>query len=263
MSIRSAAREIESYVEMNLETLSFELPVEEIGGTCDNLSENYRILACCALLLSADTDAFLHQLHRSGQVRLYFLRRCSAQPSYHDPYSATGNAAGFWDAVASRSLELASRIVALSSERWREGEEYQDDFCFAYFCHLAIQNRLEAKPRMDATVRELEVAVEGEQSARLDICKALLALNQEQFDQGFESLLEERRVEIDEERSQFFPDDRILFRTKSRIFVEGIAILNIAELLGLQTAREYRYCPVTARLPLVSPFPASLDRLSE
>lgn len=253
MSLRSCAREIESYVEMNLETLSFGLPVEEIGRTCDDLCQNYRTLACCALLLSADTDRFLHLLHRSGQIRLHFLERCAERSGYHDAYGATGNSAGFFDAIAARSFQLASKIAKSSFGDWLEGTEYHDDFCFANFCHLVLQGA-ELRPKKESLL-EFKEAIGNEESARLSVCESLFELDQQKFEEGFEALLDQRKADLDEERSQFFPDDRIVFRTQSRIFVEGLAVLNLADRLGLKTLSEYQYCPVMARLPMVTPFP--------
>ena len=256
MGLRATMEDIALYAEEGVETLSFGLPVEKIGDTCDDLCQNYRTLACCALMQSADTDGFRHMLHRGGQVRLHFLERCAAErPGYHDPYIATGNSAAFFDTVAAGDMPLAGRIAALSPDHWWEGDEYPDDFCYSYFCHLAIQGDAAPRPQMEETIWQFERAVGKEKSARLAVCKSLFELNQASFDESFEALLKARKAEIEEERSRFSPDDRIVFRTKSRIFVEGLAILNIADLLGLRTAREYRYCPVTARLPMTSPFP--------
>lgn len=256
MGLRATVEDVNVYVEMGLEKLSAGSPLDRIGPTCDDLCQNYRTLAACALMLSADTDGFRHMLHRSGQVRLHFLERCAELSGYHDPYSATGNSAGFFDAVAAGDRPLAERIVAMSPERWREGEEYPDDFCYAYFCHLAIQGAAAPRLRMEETIRQFETALGKEKSARLAVCKSILEMSQASFDESFEALLVTRKAEVEEERPQFFPDDRIIFRTKSRIFVEGLAVLNIADLRGLSTAKEYRYCPITARLPMTSPFPA-------
>lgn len=255
MSLRSVAQEIESYVTVGLEMLSYGLPVEEIGRTCDDLCQHYRTLACCALLVQADTDGFLHCLHRSGNVRLHFLQRCAAREGYHDSYTCTGSSAGFFDAMAARNFPLALRIAQLSPEHWQEGEEYRDDFCFAYFFHLAVRNSADDRPRMASTLDDMAQIVQGEESPKLAVCRALLDRHQQAFDEAFEALLDARKEEIEEERPQFFPDDRIVFRTKSRVYTEGLAVLNVADHLGLQTAPEYRYCPVTARLAMSAPFP--------
>lgn len=235
--------------------LGYGLPVEEIGRTCDDLCQYYRALACCALLVQADTDGFLHNLHLSGSVRLHFLQRCAAREGYHDPYSCTGSSAGFFDAVAARNFSLALGIAQLSQPHWQEGEEYRDDFCFAYFFQLAIRNSADDRPKIALILDEMAQVVQGEESPRLAVCRALLDRHQQGFDEAFEALLDARKQEIEEERPLFSPDDRIVFRTKSRIYTEALAILNVADHLGLQTAPEYRYCPVTARLAMSAPFP--------
>ena len=40
-----------------------------------------------------------------------------------------------------------------------------------------------------------------------------------------------------------------------QVFVEGLAILRLAERRGLTTQAEYQYCPSLARVPMRTPFP--------
>ncbi len=40
-----------------------------------------------------------------------------------------------------------------------------------------------------------------------------------------------------------------------QIYIEGLAILRIADKLGFVTQSEYRFCPSIARVAMVKPFP--------
>jgi hypothetical protein len=248
-------QEIECFIESDLEILSGHPPVERIGELCDELYSNYRILAVCAVLLDGDTDSFYHTLAKSGHVRAYFLARCQAMPEWRNPYGATGNGNAFFDVVAAHHFELAQEIVALSPKLWWEGEEYEDDFCFVFFFHLLVQNDSNKRHELRATLEQFEASLQGEESAKLKICHALFENDQDAFDGAFEVFLDEREAELAEEREKFFPDERIVYRTRSRIYIEALAILNIANSIGLKTESEYRYCPLLARLPMRVPFP--------
>jgi len=74
-----------------------------------------------------------------------------------------------------------------------------------------------------------------------------------------EMLLDDCEAFLAEERERFWPDDRIIYRVHSRIYIEALAILNIAERLGLRTEADYRYCPPLCRATMRSAFPPPLD----
>ena len=71
---------------------------------------------------------------------------------------------------------------------------------------------------------------------------------------AFADLLHARDLEIEaaKEAGQLEEPHVVALR---RVFVEGLAILRLAERRGLRTEREYRYCPSLARTPMRTPFP--------
>src|SRR6185369_13174935 len=97
-----------------------------------------------------------------------------------------------------------------------------------------------------ALLPRFERALDGADSARLVVCRSILDRDQLGFDESFEALLAEREAQIrdDKERGQTEEPPVIAQR---RVFVEGVALLRIAERFGLTTQAEYRFCPLLAR----------------
>lgn len=256
MSIREAVADIRMYIDFELDMLSEHPPVQDIEERCDNLTKYFRISAVGAILLGSDSEAFYHQLTGSGQVRRYFLERCGEQPEFKSAYRATGNSRAFLDVVAARQLTLAREIVSFSSPVWWEGEEYEEDFYYAHLLHLLVE---EERPvlQLVETVDRLEEALEGDHPGRLLVCRSLVEEDEGAFGEGFAGLLEARELELEEMSDGFWPNDRIEHRAESQVFVEGLALLNLADLAGLKTEAEYRFCPLATRLPMTEPPPTN------
>jgi hypothetical protein len=105
-----------------------------------------------------------------------------------------------------------------------------------------------------ATLDQLEASLEGGPSQRLPVCRALLARDQAAFDEAFASLLSARRTETNAAKKTFEAEE-LTFQPESRVFVEGLALLVLADQRGLKTAPEYLpLCPSLARLPATKPF---------
>ena len=133
-----------------------------------------------------------------------------------------------------------------------EDHEYEDDYCYAQILHRFVREESPEK-EISAILDQFNTFQEGEPNARLDVCKALLSRDQMAFDEAFEGLLSEfeAKVAADKERGQLEEPQVIAQR---HIFVEGLAILRLAERRGLKTESEYRYCPSLARVPMKTPF---------
>ena len=230
-----------------------EYPVKELGHLSLELSDKLRSLAIMALLVKGSSDLFHHNLIRSAMARETYLKRVKEAEAFNDHHWCSGRYGALLDAIAAYDDELAMRIVILSPKEWRKGHEYEDDYCYAQILHRSVQ---EVPPidEIPSLLNQFEVWLEGEPSARFELCKALAERNQEAFDEAFEELLEEREAQItaDIERGQMEEPEIIAQR---QVFVEGLAILRLAEKLGLTTQDEYKYCPSLARIPMQEPFP--------
>lgn len=245
--MRESVAEIAMMLESDIELVRRLPPIERVGPVYDELSAHYRIVAGCALLSDGDTDAYADALTCSGHIRHHLLTRRAEKPSLRNAYFAAGNSAGLFDPLAANNIGLAKAIADLSPREWWEGEEYSEDFYFAHFFHLLLRQPRGAL-ELTSTVDLLREAVADDESARVGICTALMSLDQATFDRSFSKLLDERDAELVEEGDRFWPDGKIAFRVMSRLYTEALAILNVADLRGLETESEYRYCPALARM---------------
>ena len=100
----------------------------------------------------------------------------------------------------------------------------------------------------------LEKALAGRLDARLPCVKALLHRDQAAFEVAFEALLAQRTKEIEAEKARHKIEEPSLIAQR-QVYVEGLALLRIAERLNIDTQSEYLYCPSLARVPMQTPFP--------
>lgn len=228
-------------------------PVEQLGKLSLELSDKLRALAILTLLVKGESDFFYHNLIRSGIARETYLQRLKDEGIDDDHHQASGRYEPLLDAIASGDLALARRIVDLSPTEWRKGHEYEDDYCYAQILHRFIQET-PREQEIPPLFQQFEACLEGQQSARLDVCRALVQRDQNAFDEAFVLLLDEQESKIAADKARGQEDDPVVV-AKRQVFVEGLAILRLAESRGLTTHLEYRYCPSLARIPMRTPFP--------
>ena len=229
-------------------------PVERLGVLSIDVCAKLRAAAIIVLLTRGDPDGFHHNLIRSARARETYLSRVHTAGRFDDHHYASGRYDGFADAVAAGEMSLARRLAALSPADWRQGHEYEDDYLYAQLLHA-----LAADPPPDAQalaplLRRFELYLDGEANPRFDVCRALAGRDQGAFDTAFEDLLAARDLEIAaaKKRGQLEEPPVVAERM---VFVEALAVLRLATLLGLQTEPDYRFCPALARAPMVKPFP--------
>jgi hypothetical protein len=222
-----------------------------IGKVCNDLASLYRALGVMAFLLAGETDAFFHGLIQSALTRKYFLDRCLAERNLQDRERRSSLIDPLLDAVAANQLRLARQLVAASPSEWMEGHEYRDDYAYAQFLHRLIDEPHAEKEKTCRTALvDLEEALEGTASTRLDLCRALLDGDQAQFGEAFDRLVQERHrivTEIADPAHDSIRAQEYTFEANRGVFVEGLAILRLAEERGLTTLSEYPMCPATVR----------------
>jgi hypothetical protein len=225
-------------------------PIDQFGGLAENVSEQLRTLAIIILLVEGNTDLFYHNLIRSGLARVKFLQRCQ-QEGFADFHLAISRCGAICDALAAGDFNLAHQIAELSPDDWVQNGEYEDDYCFSRFLHLAAMGRAGQEDAV-MLLQRFETALSGEPNVRLDLCRALDAREQAAFDSAFEAYIEGHSRHLEEDSGRM-EDTHVV--AERHIFVEGLAMLRLAERMGLQTQPEYKYCPALARQPMVVPFP--------
>ena len=229
-------------------------PLKQFGRLCGEVSDKFRALAIVQLLTEGKTDSFLHNLMRSGRTRETYLLRMQAAGVSDDHHQVSGRFRPLLDAIAADDLERARRIAQLVPSQFRPGHEYEDDYCYAQLIQRLLADEVPVD-ECEALMERFAAWLDGQPSARLDVCRALVAADQAAFDEAFEALLvaHEQAIEADRERGKHEDDSVIAER---QVSVEALAILRLAGRRGLVTADDYRYCPSLARVPMTTPFPA-------
>jgi hypothetical protein len=218
----------------------------EVGG-------KLRAMAIIVLLGDANTNAYCHNLIRSANARLRFLERCPRENGLAQRHFVSGRLRPIFDAIAAGEFALAQRLDAASPADFREGFEYEDDFCIAKVLGHLAGGRADAAvvtPRLD----QLEAYLDGASDARLAVLRAIAARDAAAFADAFEERLTERQAEIDARKAKGELEEPAVLAER-RVFIEGVAYLRLATLLGVATETDYPMCPSLARMPMTKPFP--------
>lgn len=252
-------------IKENLAIMASGAPISSIGLSFEETSSSFQTLASCNLLLSMNSDAFSRNLFFSGCTRRYYLDRSRTEENEDSDHLAISRTEALFDAIVARHDALASDIVRLSPANWIPDGEYEEDYCYTAFLHYhsfkgANVDRLVLGRLLD----RFEEILEGEPSPRLDVCRAFFNDDAKGFAESFERLLLAHDVWIRENESVLGYDPLYLMR--SRLFIEGLALLVLAERAGFHTEREYRFCPGIARLPADTDWPpdiyTEIDRIA-
>lgn len=241
----------DTYLEESLDQLTSGSSGPEIYFT---IVHSYRVLAICALLLDADPQTFTAHCARSAYARLAFLRELDRVDQVDPRYLCTSKNIAFSAALAAGALETASELAARSPEQHFELVEYEDDFLFFHFLHRAI-----LEPEDDLHLKQIverwEAVLEGGSSGYLDVCRVLSRRDANELDPAMVALIDTREAQLQRylTAANFNPE---LYATEGKVFLEGVAVLRLAEMRGIHTQDEYKFIPDLARIPLGAEHPA-------
>jgi hypothetical protein len=229
-----------------------EFPVDELGELSIEVSTKLRALAIIQLLVNEDSDGFHHNLIRSGMVRLAFLRRLQQAGIEANHHGVSGRYEPVLDLIVAGQFDSADQIGRLSPLEWRQGHEYEDDYCYAQILFLLIAEPL-SFGNVEALASRFGNALDGKPDARIDVCLSLARGSPSDFEEAFEKLLKQRTVaiEADKARAETVTPEVTALRA---VYIEGLAMLQLATRRGIKTEREYLYCPSLARVPMRVPF---------
>jgi len=228
-------------------------PLEHLGSVTFEVTRKLRMVAIIMLLAHGDVDAWCHNLVRSARCRQIYLRRLRDGGIADDHHQASGRIDPFLDAVAAAQFSWARGIAAVSLTGWLRGHEYEDDYCYAQVLHGLIAPVTDVAAAL-AMLDRMAAVNDGRTEPRAAVARALVNREQQAFAEAFEALLEERTKQIDADRQRQQIEDRLVI-SQRLVYVEGLALLQIADRLGLRTQRDYQYCPALAREPMRRPFP--------
>lgn len=231
-----------------------DLPLEEVGELSLDLEHKISGIAIILLLTKADSDGFLHNLIRAAKIWERYLERGRAEAGGTDDHNfCAGIFAPVLDALAAREFTLATKLCELAPTEYRPGHEAETDYCYGRILCGLTTRRLPAAEvaslidRCANTGDEMSVA-------RVECCRPLLEHAEEAFEEAFAALVSARQREVSADRRRGQVESAPILAHRE-LFVEGIALLNLAERLGFVQAAEYPLCPSLARLPMSRPFP--------
>jgi hypothetical protein len=106
-------------------------------------------------------------------------------------------------------------------------------------------------------MEQFERVLEGGSDVRLELARALVNKDQESFVSSFAGLLEDHEQKmrkIADPRRDSVLAREYTFEPNRYVMVEGLAILKVAEVLGLTLETEYKFCPSLVRRAEYAPF---------
>ncbi|NOZ52462.1 MAG: hypothetical protein GXP08_04860 [Gammaproteobacteria bacterium] len=240
--VENATDEIQDIVEEIDDGDDFEA---QLGQLISDLCTRYRRRAAACFFLEADTGAFYRDLFKSAQAFLYFLKRASEDSAIDRYPLTTGRSAPFFDAIAGQNMALARAIAQHSPQTFADGDEYEDDFFYYHFL-MRLYFFETDKKELTSILGQLSSAVTQESTYKAGICKALLGKDSEGFNENLSTLLLAHQGTYDRYREQEIEQDDII-DVESNISIEGLALIRLAEIRDIVTAKEYRLIPGISR----------------
>ena len=228
-------------------------PLDELGGLTREICSHLRSLGIMVLLSQGKSDRFLHNLIRSGRLRLAYLNRVRREARLEEHDFVSGICEPLLDAIAAGDLQLAEQIAATAPGELRPEHEYEDDYCYARVLRCLLQGR-QSDADVLALLARMEAYLGDPDEARIVICRSLTGTDQPVFDVALTGFLDARTnaIEADEARGELAEPPVLAQRM---VYVDGLAMLRLAGLRGFRTDPDYLYCPSLARQPMVEPYP--------
>ncbi|RKG84534.1 Imm49 family immunity protein [Corallococcus terminator] len=203
----------------------------------------YRARGCAAFFLSGRALNLHLDLQRSGAAyAAYTVHGLEGD-------KVTSHAEPFFDAVGCGDEATARLIARHASGEFKPDRELLEDFLYV---RLLMQRfSLEStSAEVASTLAAFEAAVEeGPESSRLGVCRALLARDGDAFHAAFQVLSDEHRAWYEDGfRAGRLPEER--WALDGCLFIEGLALLRLAQSVGIPIASEYPLIPsLTLALP--------------
>lgn len=224
----------------------------------------FRQRAACALLLSdgvdeddevddddfqgeplnVDANEFYLAMMQSAAAFLHFLPTCPAEQQ------VASQCKPFFDALCGGYVDAARTIAKASRRTWNRDREKQADFFYVQL----LMGLICADD--DAAITELHTqlvaASQGKEPLRLAICAALVARDEQAFNEGIAAQLAARVGLVQDLIARtLMPTDFAVWI--QRFASEGLALVRIAETLNIATPGPHLHISQTVRA--LAPFP--------
>jgi len=252
MDIRQIHADLIPIIQDDLAVLGMAYPVDEVGYIYERLSELFQALSICHLLEGLDTESFRENLVRSGFARQFFLRKSFESGNTKDRRLAISRTEAFLDALVSGYTPLWAGIDRFQPKKWHPDWEYEDDFAYFLFLHVLSVRSSEASasPNLKPVLDRFEVSLEGEKTPRFQICQSLLDKDPSGFQDALHQLMDEIEEKYEAKKARLLEPDpsQLVLWARSFVSIEGLALLRMAELMGMEVEEAFALCPPSARL---------------
>jgi len=213
------------------------------------IAERYRVLAIAVLLEDGDPAPFASLLALSGQTEC-FLR--SIDLAQHPAQLIGSRVEPFCDALVAGDLQSARTIAQLAPVHHQDGWEYEDDFLAAHFLQRLLVGSDDAA--LSRVLDRWEQVLEGQGSPSLDVSRALLARDPEALDEALRATVQDllRKQEVWRKSTTY---NAQVDATEGSLFINGLAVIRLADMRGMSLPEEYELMPSLARVPLGGALP--------
>ncbi len=219
------------------------------GEVVRKLCRFYRAMGVYDYLINADLTGLFYGLIQSAQARKAYLTETALETLEAEPVRRSSLVEPFFDAIAASQWEIARAIAELSPQHTNPEIEYEDDFLYARMLYDIVLSGSVDGEYTSKQVERFETILEGQQSPRLELCRSFVERSQDGFADAFSELLEAYSDFVDnaaEPASGEAIAQESDFEANRNFWVEGIALLAIAKMLGLDPDDEYILCPKLA-----------------
>lgn len=205
----------------------------------DLLCRSFRRSGICSLFIDGSPHALLQNLQKSGAA---FLHCIMTDPGI---VSVLSKAYPFFDSISCNDFTTAHGIARTLKCPFNKDEEYEDDFIFVSF--LMQKFFLDSSPScLEETMKRFEVALDGIESARFDICTAFMNKDDKLFSKSLKTLIKEHAERYNEGRKQEYMLEEE-WATDGQLFIEGLALIRLAEHMRMSVEGNYALIPSLVR----------------
>jgi hypothetical protein len=223
---------------------------EDLGKLLRELCSAFELIGTAALLVDGRPDSFFLNLCRAAENWRRYLEFRGSIPS---PEVMTDSMAPLVDACAAGHWPLAAAVATQASTGRKSDTDYDDEYCYARLLIEVVRGRALRTPEVDEALSASAAADQGLYASRLAAVGALLSGDGRAFAEAFAAAVGDRQASIDRQAKMVSIDPKKL-APRRHLWLEGLALLRIAESVGITVADTYLFCPPLARIPMPRPY---------
>ncbi|RYZ17688.1 MAG: hypothetical protein EOO70_01205 [Myxococcaceae bacterium] len=242
-----------------LGAIEHQAPSEVTGHAYFDAAWRYRRMAVCELLLEGRQDRFAGFLYKSALLQQHLQHLASTRQGIQVAHLSCSLSEVPVNALVVGCLEHAEATARGMLDRHVPDVEYEDDFLlFRIMGALLLKARGAQDADLPRLLKRWSTVLQNEEGPYLDVCRALSSQDEPGFSQAFESLVEDRVRQCERVRRERGAEGEP-YLSEAFVFMKGLALLRLAELLGMRTLAEYPLIPRFARLPVAGPLLPSMS----